>query len=54
MSFTGGHVDLLVRAHEDERRQVRRVHVRVGEPAAEREDLLDVALVRPSGGSPSA
>ena len=40
------HVHLLVCAHEDERCEVRRVHVRVREATAEREDFLDVALVR--------
>ena len=40
------HIHLLVCAHEDERCEVRRVHVRVREATAEREDFLDVALVR--------
>jgi len=39
------HVHLLVCAHEDERCEVRRVHVRVGEATAEGEDLLDVAFL---------
>jgi len=40
------HVHLVVRADEDERGEVCRVHVWVREAAAEGEDLLDVALMR--------
>ena len=45
MSFLRRHVNLLVRTNRDEIRQVRWIHVGVREAAAERENLLHVALV---------